>query len=533
MAPCSARLRRVSHQATLCSVHFSPCFESAAVSLIPDYAVLRLGNIRGFNAKIFRTSAIFKTSSKNELDVVFKEICDQDVNVVQVFGLLTERKQKMPKRKRDTVREDEDAGIEDQALRIKVSRLKAKFDQSTKALLSALKLARGFERQKLGRRQKNASGHPQTLLRLREEVIVLKQLQLEQTARNYLLKQLVKTNRIREHPAFEKSFGPSPVLAPVTSNAEGNVMGRLFMSAPVKQVMPQIMKTIYGLLGIDQAGQEKSKSNDAVAKPTNGAPGPESDDEFNGFSSEEPEDDSRRQGDDPVDFGDDIDPAFAEYAKGRLASSSDEESDSEGEGIRRQKWDKSRDLLRGDISLSPTPSEVSSSDEPQFVVSKPAKSVTKTAFLPSLSLGGYYSGSESDVDDGNDYHGPALPQARKNRRGQRARQQLAELKYGKKAKHLLNQQSNNRPSRDDGWDPKRGAVGRQGINPRERPRGGNPSRQRSDDRPTSESLNRPVKPTPKTRDDQGSLHPSWEAAKKRKMQDTAQASFQGKKITFD
>lgn len=66
----------------------------------------------------------------------------------------------MPKRKRaclDEVSFDNETLQHDQfdqALRIQASRLEAKFAQGVKQVHCALKLARGFERQKLGRRQK-------------------------------------------------------------------------------------------------------------------------------------------------------------------------------------------------------------------------------------------------------------------------------------------------------------------------------------------------------------------------------------------
>jgi hypothetical protein len=144
-------------------------------------------------------------------------------------------------------------------------------------------------------------------------------------------------------------------------------------------------------------------------------------------------------------------------------------------------------------------------------------------------MGGYYSGSESE-DDTEQYHGPALPKERKNRRGQRARQQIAELKYGKGAKHI-----GKKPTQDErssGWDAKRGAVGRDGHSQdgfRKRKIVQKPAEDHSAAR-----TNRTSKTAKsKSMDDQGPLHPSWEAAKKRKMQDQTQASFQGKKITFD
>jgi hypothetical protein len=188
---------------------------------------------------------------------------------------------------------------------------------------------------------------------------------------------------------------------------------------------------------------------------------------------------------------------------------------------------------------------------------KPASFTTGTStFLPSL-MGGYISGSESasDVD--------VAPTARKNRRGQRARQAIWEKKYGEKAKH-----HQNKDTRNEGWDPTRGAVDvngdgssskpwKKGIkNPfeknqvhpdRQRQMQQNNDRQKGagakkgattrdrDSRERSNSAPVAEKPKPKlkpTRDDEGSLHPSWAAAKKAK-EGVQKVEFQGKKVVFD
>ena len=137
-----------------------------------------------------------------------------------------------------------------------------------------------------------------------------------------------------------------------------------------------------------------------------------------------------------------------------------------------------------------------------------------STFLPSL-MGGYISGSESasDVD---------MAPPRKNRRGQRARQAIWEKKFKQEAKHLL------KPARDQGWDPKRGAVEgartpwKRGIaNPFSRPEGG------------AQDGSAPVVPRkPRTTDNAGPLHPSWEA-KKKAEEKQQNVKFEGKKIKFD
>lgn len=183
-----------------------------------------------------------------------------------------------------------------------------------------------------------------------------------------------------------------------------------------------------------------------------------------------------------------------------------------------------------------------------------------STFLPTL-MGGYISGSESasDVD---------VAPARKNRRGQRARQAIWEKKFKEEAKHLKKMQN----ARDAGWDMKRGAVesdgkpwkkgslldiknkGKGGGNEEggdakeggaparggDRGRGGGgggrggfgAGRGGRDNAPAAGAAAPPPR-APKKRDDSGPLHPSWEAKKKAKEKEKLSAPFQGKKITFD
>lgn len=147
-----------------------------------------------------------------------------------------------------------------------------------------------------------------------------------------------------------------------------------------------------------------------------------------------------------------------------------------------------------------------------------------TQFLPSL-MGGYISGSESEASDID-----VAPPARKNRRGQRARQAIWEKKFKEQAKHLGKEKS----SRDDGWDLKRGAVDgsertpwKQGI----KTPFGQRSSANNDGGERQEAPRGSRRPKPK-KDDEGPLHPSWEARKKAKEQQQT-AAFTGKRVVFD
>ena len=174
--------------------------------------------------------------------------------------------------------------------------------------------------------------------------------------------------------------------------------------------------------------------------------------------------------------------------------------------------------VEADLSISGSDSRsASASPEPQK-----AGTSKKASFLPSLTMGGYISGSDSEAEDID-----IAP--KKNRRGQRARQQIWEQKFGDKAKHL--QKEGHAVS----WDRKRGAVDRSERRPRgDSGRGRRGSPDYAIGRGTEPGIHMPAKDVKKPhRDDGGALHPSWEAAKKAKEKKEAPVAFQGKKITFD
>lgn len=195
--------------------------------------------------------------------------------------------------------------------------------------------------------------------------------------------------------------------------------------------------------------------------------------------------------------------------------SEDEEVDEEGDEEGDQDEPEDDEAKDGETSGSaPTPPA-------KKTTAKPIKQgrATDSTFLPSL-MGGYISGSESasDID--------VAPPMRKNRRGQRERQAIWEKKYGDRAKHLSKEATG---GRDSGWDAKRGAVD---GNDKSWKRGSwKPQGRSGNFEGTSRSHTKPEGGKRKRKDDEGPLHPSWEAKKKAKEKQQG-ATFQGKKITF-
>ena len=441
----------------------------------------------------------------------------------------------MSKRKRSDLEDDAPTPVPHSKTTVsqhQLTRFRSTIEQTSKSLSSALKLARGFERQKLGRRQKNASSEPQSLLRLREEVIILKQLDLAKTASNHLLKTLGKAKRVRESPCFLMVYGTEPKLEGIASTAEGNVLAKLFNSNPVKEAMAKGMTGIYAVLGIEESSSKTVKQKRQRQKSGPGTI---------------PEEQAAEL--DPMEITDEEEPDQDDS----FASFSDEEEDQSHHNIIKPTTvpdEDDSDAISASLSAhSISDSEISETDEepsPQPRTKKktralppPQPNTTSTSsFLPALSMGGYYdpgpnSESESDSDD----HGPALPKERNNRRGQRARQQIAEAKYGSKAKHL------GKPGRADaGWDKRKGAVAGPGGGGRGRgggaTRGGSRGRGRGGARGSGANSIAQASRAPRAgkKDDDGPVHPSWEAAKQRKIQAAGAAGkgvFEGKKITFD
>ncbi|OAA42355.1 Bud-site selection protein, BUD22 [Beauveria brongniartii RCEF 3172] len=439
----------------------------------------------------------------------------------------------------------------------------------------ALKEAKGFERQRMSKRQRAFDKDPEKKAALERDINVLKSLDLHQTARAHLYSSLLRIKSIANHedlPAQLKKGVAKPELAEDERLVLHNVTSGLYNRDGVKKAVDKAITFVCEALDIPvpQKGakgkrERKEKTENAqgaepvpVVKAEQNTTPVDNEDEtdFEGFSADDDDDE------DAVTAVQDLD-SDAEVAQendisvldGLLGSSSDEDEDEDDEE-RARLWEKYRGketVNLDDISLSGGDSEpddavnsddddeprtkptsgdkkvtsrgvsLSSSPEPQRKRSRKATSTgrpTDSTFLPSL-MGGYVSGSESasDVD-------VAPP---KKRRGQQARRAIWAQKYGSRAKHLQDAAKNKGRGRDDGWDMKRGAVDagdsrtpwKKGVKNPFSSGGGH-----------QQETRRPQPPPPKKRDDQGPLHPSWEARKKAKESQKA-ASFAGSKVVFD
>lgn len=463
-------------------------------------------------------------------------------------------------------------GTPARALRLQRLQFDGLLDQGKKSLFRSLKVARGFERQKLGRRQKTAKteSNAADTARLEAEVAALKNLDLASTAEIHLYKSLLKIKSIASAPAF-----PHHVQATIDASkkpqelASANVQARLFKSSPVQAAMTDALKSIRAVLGIEELkpnGKKRMRAKDyakvSLVHKVDESAVPKGDGSSIATTEAQNEDDwSGLSGQESLgkneDLGfrddDDEDVDFDMYAS-RLAQSSDESigEDIEGQDHDREELndmsiteeeepDKDEDFSEEDEH--PTATKNPSNPKPKSKRIKPPTAPPKaTTFLPSLSLGGYWSGSDSDLpsSDGDNASSAARIEVRKNRMGQQARRALWEKKFGKNANHVKKQARD----RDLGWDARKGARGVDERGKRGRGkgrgafgrgvdagRGGGGRFAKSTGANSDPVVARKAKPSGAAAAE-GPLHPSWEAARKAKEQKKA-VPFQGKKVVFD
>ncbi|PSS03482.1 Bud-site selection protein [Coniella lustricola] len=465
-------------------------------------------------------------------------------------------------------------------------------------LARMLKLAKGFERQRMAKRLRDPKSTPEKKVRIENEIAVLKSLDLQSVATAHLCASLLKIKALAESPKLPekvKNGVPKPEISEEERVALHNVTSGLYNQPKVRETLDKAVIDICMAMRVPMPDKNKKrkrgdKKNDAKDgidenepkstkqakqdKPTqSGDDSPslqgakagsgEDESEWNGFSeddevegggggegededeSEDEEVDEKEQkalarfndrlggsDDERYDTGnEELDPMeitdISESEDSDGGDDDDESASEEDESISEVSEDSDDNEDDDDESGSGSGSD---SDSSELLPPPKARKVAKTGpmgsstTLPSL-MGGYISGSESEASDID-----VAPAARKNRRGQRARQAIWEKKFKAKAKHLEKEQT----GRDSGWDLKRGAVEggsktpwKQGIkNPF-----GRRSAAKDEDNANLVPLE-PRKPKPPKKDNDGPLHPSWEARKKAKEQQ-ATASFQGKRVVFD
>lgn len=342
-----------------------------------------------------------------------------------------------------------------------------------------------------------------------------------------MYKNLVKVKSIATAPAFPDAITTKlEALKPPQDINYANITGRLFKSDPVQKAKAEAIDKARHALGLDEelsAPKKRLRKADFEAQERGGKTVDEAQQ-----AAEFPSKSDSPQGHEVIMQVSDGDQEELRLQEGRTAG----DSSGEGEGdVVRHDSEASDDSVIEDFTEADGISITSTESDPRPKSDKRAKTSARpssTTFIPSLTMGGYWSGSESQPDTSDDE--AAKIQPRKNRRGQQARRAIWEAKYGSNANHVKMQKNR----RDDGWHPKKGAQMKD-SRLRDKGRGaplesaGAPGKL---DLQASGTKGNSLKAKDHNKQDTGPLHPSWEAAKKRKEQKQIPA-FEGKKVVFD
>lgn len=394
-------------------------------------------------------------------------------------------------------------------------------------------------------------------------------LELPVVAELHLYKSMLKSKLILAAPALPSYVSATVAAAPKSQDAAlYNIQARLFNSNPVKLAMSETMGLIRAALDIKDTasnckktrfGNKASTRQDVETKAVpatiiENSPTKEQlmpaflglKDNYSASSGG-----TRSEGEDSGKENFDT----SAY-ESRLADSSDNDSEQEESTHRPSARNRLLNHHEPSKELSPSPPPSEFSQSSRIVGSKQHKTasstIRSTTFIPSLTMGGYISGSDSDAASSSTHQNT---KPRKNRRGQQERRQIWEKKYGKNANHLKKKsQKQLSQNRDQGWDARKGAradddddeKGKHGDG-----RGGGKwsagdARKRSNrptggGGPTTSGANSDPVQRRNMDDKEGQgkgkqadkpLHPSWEAAKKAK-EAKKNVKFQGKKVTFD
>jgi hypothetical protein len=154
----------------------------------------------------------------------------------------------MPKRKRD-----EDASVD------------ALFFRFRNDLFHALKIAKAFERQRQAKRLKDPKSTPERKERVEKEIVVLKSLDLHQTAHAHLCSSLLKIKSVAESEKLPKEIKagvPKPELTEEEKALLHNVTSALYNRTQVKDVVQKAVGEICKVLGVavpDKRGKAPEK----------------------------------------------------------------------------------------------------------------------------------------------------------------------------------------------------------------------------------------------------------------------------------
>ncbi|KAK3303232.1 Bud-site selection protein [Chaetomium strumarium] len=191
-----------------------------------------------------RTTQTLRPIPDHQVPVLWTGACDTSRKTLlptDFFNSLN-----MPKRKRD-----EDASVD------------ALFFRFRNDLFHSLKIAKAFERQRQAKRLKDPKSTPERKERVEKEIVVLKSLDLHQTAHAHLCSSLLKIKSVAESeklPNDIKAGVPKPELTEEEKALLHNVTSALYNRAQVKDVVQKALGEICKALGVAVPGKRGKAS---------------------------------------------------------------------------------------------------------------------------------------------------------------------------------------------------------------------------------------------------------------------------------
>ncbi|KAG4303284.1 hypothetical protein PCANB_000538 [Pneumocystis canis] len=261
-----------------------------------------------------------------------------------------------------------------------------------KEILRALKRVKRFEFQKTSKRIRNMRSmkNDSALDRLEEELLIIKNLHLEPIGDFLLYTRCLKESELSQILLLK------PIDSPLKNTSEciKNVITRLFNSSIVKRCIERVILSLKKVAKIqDKTIKSKKFKKNQI------------------FSS----------------------------TKNTLISNNHEKDSN----ISKKSSNTQNNVVRNTIVSKKKSNKLNIKDYNHVIEQKPKrnqkkiegklKNIFNSVFLPSLSSG-YISGT--DDDNNTNIENNAFDKPKKNRRGQRARRKIWEMKYGQNARHL-------------------------------------------------------------------------------------------------
>ncbi|GAA6055894.1 hypothetical protein JCM3770_002348 [Rhodotorula araucariae] len=482
--------------------------------------------------------------------------------------------------------------------------LKAYMHHAVRLVHKAVKKSKTFELQKLTRKLKSTREPKEgavdaaLLADLEAQLAALKKLDLDAIPTHLLTTRLPKLHSLRTSPPLLATLVASlpvpktPWAAELDPrSAECKARNRVLAHKAVGEAWDEVSRAVRKRLGEEvdaRGGGAKGKEKELAPPPPKkgitmdpgrqaqieaaflgGGDADGADEGDDGDESSEDEGPAEGVSEDEAASGDEDDEEDDDVAIQRELAALEEGVGSEGEwsGSEADRDDSenasvssaaappaNKAAKRRQPSLSPSPPPAKKARS-----AAPSKPITSSSFLPSLAAG-YVSYSDSDGEDARwvkDLEREDKKGARKNRRGQRARQAIWEKKYGSAANHVVKSTGGTlvpiaKIKDDKAARAARRAARASGDTSAAAAAAVEPERRRREFAPPKADLgwkkrveHRPATTAPGPGPGPGAaaaaggapaekMHPSWEAKRKQSeaLKHSASIQPQGKKITF-